>query len=378
VPPGRLVGVAEAGRETLVVPGVGRCRSLAVPFDDAGFLLVARSGDDFTPEEAVLLRCLSRILALMLRTFRVLEAERRLRLESERQAEENRRLLATVQERQTLLERLFRIQRSISHRMPIQEVLDSITEGAAELLGDEAASLRIVDEQNPGFTRLVSAVGLSARILESVYRISIEHGLSGKAIAQNQLVLAEDDTADPNAHRQLVSDGMRSAMAAPVSRDGKVVGSLVVASRRARRYSPAEQEVLLAFAEYASLALNDASAEAGMRKAFDAALHQANHDPLTGLPNRTLVLDRLTQALSRARRRSSQVTVLFADLDRFKLVNDSLGHSAGDELLVRVSQRLRGAVREEDTVGRLAGDEFVVICQDMSERAATIVAERVA
>jgi diguanylate cyclase (GGDEF)-like protein len=136
--------------------------------------------------------------------------------------------------------------------------------------------------------------------------------------------------------------------------------------------------VLLAFAEHASLALNDAAAVEGMRRAFEDAVHQATHDPLTGLPNRSLVLDRLGQALSRSGRTGGRVTVLFADLDRFKVVNDSFGHSVGDGVLLRVSERLRAAVRPHDTVGRLAGDEFVVVCEDLTDREALDVAERVA
>ncbi len=111
---------------------------------------------------------------------------------------------------------------------------------------------------------------------------------------------------------------------------------------------------------------------------MDVLRDQATHDPLTGLPNRTLVLDRLSQALARLSRSGAPVAVLFVDLDRFKVVNDSLGHTAGDEALVRLADRLRAAVRQPDTVGRLAGDEFVVVCEDTDARKALAVADRVA
>jgi diguanylate cyclase (GGDEF)-like protein len=372
------VAVATGGRGWLAVPGAGDCRTLAVPLDGAGRLLIARSGDEFNHEEAALLRGLGRVLTLVMRTLVVLAEERRLRRQTEAQVEENDRLLAELRERRTLLERLFRIQRSISHRMPIQEVLDSITEGAAELLGDEMASLRIIDEADPGFTLLLSARGLEPDGMAAIRRSEVIQGISGQAITGQHLVIVDDYPAHPAAHEILVAQGVKSAMAAPVSRNGAVVGSLLVASDRHREYSPAEQDVLLAFAEHASLALNDASAVEGMRRAFDSALHQATHDPLTGLPNRALVLDRLGQALARAQRHGGRVTVLFADLDRFKVVNDSLGHGAGDRLLVSVSERLRSAVRAEDTVGRLSGDEFVVICENTSDREAEAVAERAA
>jgi diguanylate cyclase (GGDEF)-like protein/PAS domain S-box-containing protein len=106
--------------------------------------------------------------------------------------------------------------------------------------------------------------------------------------------------------------------------------------------------------------------------------HIAHHDALTGLPNRALLLDRLGQALMQAARYDSRLAVLFLDLDRFKSINDTLGHHIGDELLKHVADRLRGVVRAIDTVSRLGGDEFVIVLQEIAgPDDAVLVAEKI-
>ena len=103
----------------------------------------------------------------------------------------------------------------------------------------------------------------------------------------------------------------------------------------------------------------------------------ATHDALTGLPNRTLILDRIEQMLVRSRRHQAPVAALFIDLDNFKSINDTLGHDAGDELLQAVAARLDGVVRATDALGRLGGDEFVVIAEELSLAAGPeLLAER--
>jgi len=106
--------------------------------------------------------------------------------------------------------------------------------------------------------------------------------------------------------------------------------------------------------------------------------HQAFHDALTGLPNRTLFLDRLAHALARSDRHPGSPALLFIDIDRFKSVNDNLGHAVGDELLKAVAARICDSMRQEDTASRFGGDEFVVLCEDIAgEQDAKVVADRI-
>jgi diguanylate cyclase (GGDEF)-like protein/PAS domain S-box-containing protein len=114
------------------------------------------------------------------------------------------------------------------------------------------------------------------------------------------------------------------------------------------------------------------------KRAEERIHHMAHHDMLTGLPNRQLYLDRLHQALSTAHRQQAHIGVLYVDLDKFKPINDSLGHAIGDQLLQQVAQRMLGCVRESDTVARIGGDEFMALLPTIqAESDARIVAEKI-
>ena len=134
--------------------------------------------------------------------------------------------------------------------------------------------------------------------------------------------------------------------------------------------TPRLADRLKGLAAQASIALDNA-------RLVDQIRYQAVHDPLTGLPNRLLILDRAEQMLAHAQRSSVPVGALFIDLDGFKEVNDTLGHGAGDQLLQAVADRLTATMRAQDSVGRLGGDEFVVLVDGLTVDAGPeVVAER--
>jgi len=218
---------------------------------------------------------------------------------------------------------------------------------------------------------MMSSSGLRPELVKRLWRTPLGRGVSGRAIVEQTLVCADGPQDAAEALGELAERPPQAAMAAPVREGGQVVGSLLVASyREGRSYSPSERSALASFADQVSLALTDAKTV--------ASVHQAFHDGLTGMPNRALFLDRLEHGLARARSDQTDIAVLFVDLDRFKLVNDTLGHTAGDELLVAAGERLRSTVREADTAARFGGDEFAILLEDgASAQEAAMVAERV-
>jgi diguanylate cyclase (GGDEF)-like protein len=129
--------------------------------------------------------------------------------------------------------------------------------------------------------------------------------------------------------------------------------------------------MLVTFAVHAGVALTNA-------RFADSMAHLAFHDVLTGLSNRALFVDRVDQALARSRRTTQTTAVLFADLDNFKAINDSLGHAAGDELLIVIARRIRESLRPSDSAARFGGDEFAILLEDIgSEERVMSTCERI-
>jgi diguanylate cyclase (GGDEF)-like protein len=382
VPVEALLSVATGGTETLVVDGVGECSVLvtgcaALP---GGQLVLGRSGaSGFSQEERTLVRGMAQVLSLTLQARQLVDRERSSREQSDAEAADKAQLLASLQERQTLLERLSRIQRSISSRQPLHDVLDAIVDGAAELLGEDIVGLRLLDPEDSSHMVLASAIGVPQHLVAATQRQPVGQGIGGRAIVENSLVHTSSYPSIDQPLPGFAADGIQSAMAAPVRQGARAVGSLVVATRRTHRsYSDSEQEALTAFAEHVSLALNDAQSVDALHKAVATATHQSLHDPLTELPNRALFLDRLRSAAAgSASRDDAPFTVLFIDVDDFKVVNDSLGHLVGDRLLCAIALRVQGTLRLQDTVARLGGDEFAVLLEGAAEADAVAAAERV-
>src|SRR5690606_6364430 len=153
-------------------------------------------------------------------------------------------------------------------------------------------------------------------------------------------------------------EGLAAVFSFPLHDERRRLGALDLHRATAGPLDAGAWETVQTLTDVATAYLLNAEARAELEASSRLAQHNALHDPLTGLPNRTLFVQRLDHAMLRARRSQKLVSVFFVDLDQFKLVNDAFGHHVGDELLVAVADRLAGLMRPGDTLARLGGDEF--------------------
>ncbi|MDQ4144603.1 MAG: GAF domain-containing sensor histidine kinase [Actinomycetota bacterium] len=182
--------------------------------------------------------------------------------------DEGSRDVESLLKRQKLFEKLTRVQRSISHGAPLGEVLDAITIGASQLIGDGVVALRLIDEDDPSQCVIVSVYGLREDLQLKLRKMPVTRGAGGRAIREDRLVVIHDYGSSESGLEALAEDGLQAAMAAPVHEKGEVAGSLTVASYQPGRvYSDVEQEALVSLAQHASLALTDAKAVEALREA---------------------------------------------------------------------------------------------------------------
>src|SRR6266851_8904576 len=262
-------------------------------------------------------------------------------------------------------ESLLRLARRFASESDPEQVLTDLLDEAVAVLGGHNGTLTRWDALRNALVPVRNTVPTANEYTV----IEVGAGVSGRAVEKRAPVILNDYQAQSGAETPAGKTGVRAAVAVPLLHEGRLLGALSVNTYDpARKFTAEDAEVLELLAGHASAVLANlertvelAEANRELRQARDEAQRQALHDGLTGLPNRTLLRDRLQQALLIGDRDKTSVALLIMDLDRFKDVNDTLGHHTGDELLQQVGVRLRGLLRASDTVARMGGDEFAVV-----------------
>ncbi len=251
----------------------------------------------------------------------------------------------------------------IATNSPLKDVLDRIVRLMESQLEGVFGSILLVAGDG-GHLKHGAAPGLPEAYTRAIDGIPIapNSGSCGTAAFRRESVIVSDISLDPlwTGFSDLADlHGLRSCWSTPIiSHEGAVLGTFAMYSKEVREPRPFEIALTETSVRIAAIAIQRKQAE-------DQISFLAHHDILTGLPNRTLLRDRLNQAMLRTERHNPWVSVVFVDLDNFKSVNDSLGHTAGDALLKTVADRMVACVRPTDAVVRLGGDEFVILLVDL-------------
>lgn len=260
---------------------------------------------------------------------------------------------------------------------PIQAILDRLVERIVDVLPVTSAGVTLVsaDEEphhvaasDPFALRFVE---LQAKFGEGPCLAAYETGVP---------VLVPDlrqNTSFPTFTRQAVEAGLAAVFTFPLHHGDARLGALDLYRDTAGPLGQDAMDAAQTLADVTSAYIINAKARIELVESSDRSRMLAMHDALTGLPNRALFLERLGHTIRRGSRSAKVAAVLFADLDGFKAVNDRYGHRVGDELLVQVARRLEAVIRPADTIARISGDEFVVLCEDLTaEDDADVIAGR--
>jgi len=211
--------------------------------------------------------------------------------------------------------------------------------------------------------------GYLASIKVSWADVETGRGATGTAIRTGEAQISQDFLSDPRVtpwRQALAARGFRSSVALPLKDGHSTFGALTIFAGRVNAFFQEEVELLQELASDLAYGMRALRTRAEHLAAKAQLEFLAHHDSLTQLPNRLLLRDRFEQAVAVASRRQVRVAMLFLDLDGFKQINDSLGHEAGDQLLIHVARRLQSCVRSSDTVSREGGDEFVIVLSEVS------------
>ena len=286
-------------------------------------------------------------------------------------------------EKHNSLEFLYETARILQSSPQVETGMLALLTRARTMFQAETAEIMLFPSNNNDAT-LRTSLGAddSIEVLQPV-DLNPADGMWTRVTSKKEALLLGRNDRNESLADYLAERGIRDAMVAPLHGETRVIGTMLVGNRLGdvSTFDLEDIKLFETLANQASVSLEKGRLEQSLAQltALEAKLkHQAFHDSLTNLANRALFTDRVEHALARQDRRSNPLAVLFLDLDDFKTINDSLGHAAGDQLLISVAERLHECLRPADTAARLGGDEFAILLEDMDDAEdATAVAERI-
>ncbi len=313
------------------------------------------------------------------RTVKLRDANIQLQLElAERKKVEEER-----QEYVAQLESIRQMSLEITAELEQESVLLSIAERALKLIGGITSSFYLYNPERDLLERVIKA---GPYLVASAMTRKRGEGLIGKVWESGKPMFVNDYRQWDKRNSAYDDAPSRNVMGVPLFWGTQFLGVATIIAEHSNPFSQADVDLMSLFTSHASVAIHNAQLYqtaqqeiAERKRTQEQLLHDAFHDSLTGLPNRALFMDRLGRAVERAKRsKENCFAVLYLDFDRFKVVNDSLGHAIGDQLLIESARRLDRCIRSIDTVARLGGDEFVFLIEDVSEENEAVrVADRI-
>ena len=370
-----LAGHVAASRVAEIVPDVRRdSRGAKIPDTDdvdESMIVVPLVYEDRVMGVLQLIRLgLGTFDATDLRLAEIVGAQAAVALSNARQLEELERRGAALERRLASQRQLLAITERLLLTRDRDQVFEAIADTLAEVVPFDTLTIYLVDRHNNCLVPMLARDPYADLILAT--RPALGQGITGDVIVKGEAECVNDTNHDPRAVNVpgTPHDDDESLIVAPVRSPDGVIGALNL-YRNGHKFDDEDLELVKLFANHVAIALENAAIN---ERLISAALT----DPLTGLPNRRLFADRIEHALERRERTNRHMAVLFLDLDRFKLVNDGLGHAAGDAVLQAVGERLRAVLRAGDTVARLGGDEFGILLEYVSNQSdAHVTAQRI-
>ena len=292
------------------------------------------------------------------------------------------------------LQLMNQIGRQLTSSLDMDEITNQVHARLNELMDASVFGIAVLDESGEtlDFTLVIERGQRITPFSQSVHSTNS----FGSWVVRNRSVVWLND-ADTEYREYLSSRkpfthrNAKSLVFLPLEVEQRIVGVLTVQSFQKNAYTKEIVQMLELLSSYIAVALDNSSQHSRIRElnaevtrekrelelAYERIAHMANHDNLTQLPNRRLLTELIAEYLPLAQRQNRRFGVLYVDLDDFKPVNDTLGHNAGDRVLVTVAERLRDLVRSSDTVARLGGDEFVLVVKEITEESIQTIASKV-